>query len=59
MSDISDPLKLSGFNRRTFIAGAAGTAIAPFTARGAGAAPSPTAGQDPSLPVDVTLRDPL
>ena len=56
MTDISDPLKLSGFNRRTFIAGAAGTAIAPLTAGGAGAAPSPTAAQDPSLPVDVTLR---
>jgi xanthine dehydrogenase YagT iron-sulfur-binding subunit len=56
MTDTSDPLKLSGFNRRTFIAGAAGTAIAPFTARDAGAAPSSTAAQDPSLPVDVTLR---
>jgi xanthine dehydrogenase YagT iron-sulfur-binding subunit len=56
MTDSSDPVKLSGFNRRTFIAGAAGTAIAPLTARGAGAAPSPTAAQDPSLPVDVTLR---
>jgi xanthine dehydrogenase YagT iron-sulfur-binding subunit len=45
-----------GFNRRKFIAAAAGTAVAPLAARAAGAAVEPPAGQDPSLPVDVTLR---
>jgi xanthine dehydrogenase YagT iron-sulfur-binding subunit len=46
----------SGFNRRSFIAGAAGTAIAPLTARAAGGSPGAGATQDPSLPVNVTLR---
>jgi xanthine dehydrogenase YagT iron-sulfur-binding subunit len=44
------------FNRRKFIAAAAGTAVAPLAARAAGAAFEPPAGQDPSLPVDVTLH---
>jgi xanthine dehydrogenase YagT iron-sulfur-binding subunit len=46
----------SGFNRRTFIAGAAGTAIAPLAARAAGTAANPPAPPDASLPVDVTLQ---
>jgi xanthine dehydrogenase YagT iron-sulfur-binding subunit len=46
----------SGFNRRTFIAGAAGTAIAPLAARAAGTASNPPAPPDASLPVDVTLQ---
>jgi xanthine dehydrogenase YagT iron-sulfur-binding subunit len=49
---------LTGFDRRSFIAGAAGSAaMLPLTAR---AAPAVTGGipttQDPSPPVDVTLR---
>jgi xanthine dehydrogenase YagT iron-sulfur-binding subunit len=46
----------SGFNRRKFIAGAAGTAIAPLAARAAGTASNPPAPPDASLPVDVTLQ---
>ena len=47
----------SGFNRRTFITAAAGTAVAvPLTARAAGVAASPASPQDPSLPVALTLR---
>ena len=47
----------SGFNRRSFIAAAAGTAVAvPLTARAAGVAASPASPQDPSLPVALTLR---
>jgi xanthine dehydrogenase YagT iron-sulfur-binding subunit len=46
-----------GFDRRSFIAGAAGSAVMPLTARSAVAAPSSApAVQDPSLPVTVTLR---
>jgi xanthine dehydrogenase YagT iron-sulfur-binding subunit len=44
------------FNRRNFIAAAAGTAVAPLAARAAGAAVDPPAAQDASVPVDVTLR---
>ena len=47
----------SGFNRRTFITAAAGTAVAvPLTARAAGVPASPASPQDPSLPVALTLR---
>jgi xanthine dehydrogenase YagT iron-sulfur-binding subunit len=47
----------SGFDRRSFIAGAAGAAVVPLAARAAGsAADMPAAVQDPSLPVAVTLR---
>jgi len=47
----------SGFNRRSFIAAAAGTAVAvPLTARAAGVPASPASPQDPSLPVALTLR---
>jgi xanthine dehydrogenase YagT iron-sulfur-binding subunit len=50
----------SGFDRRAFIAAAAGTAIAPFSAKtsaeAAGDAPSSPLPQDPTLPVDVRLR---
>jgi xanthine dehydrogenase YagT iron-sulfur-binding subunit len=53
--DIDSPT--SGFNRRTFMAAAAGTAVAtPLVARAAGPAPSSPAPQDASLPVSVTLR---
>jgi xanthine dehydrogenase YagT iron-sulfur-binding subunit len=47
----------SGFNRRAFMAAAAGTAVAaPLTARAASAPASSPAAQDPSLPVSVTLK---
>jgi xanthine dehydrogenase YagT iron-sulfur-binding subunit len=46
----------SGFDRRAFIAGAAGSALVPMTARAATQDASVSAAQDPALPVDVTLR---
>jgi xanthine dehydrogenase YagT iron-sulfur-binding subunit len=56
MSDKKPPA--SGFDRRSFIAGAAGSAIIPLTARARAAGPvtSTPATQDPSSPVSVTLR---
>jgi xanthine dehydrogenase YagT iron-sulfur-binding subunit len=51
--DVSNP---SGFNRRSFIAGAAGTAVAPLAARGAGAQPASVEMKDPAQPVDITLH---
>jgi xanthine dehydrogenase YagT iron-sulfur-binding subunit len=56
MTDDSDFKTISRFNRRKFIAGAAGTAIVPLAVRAAGAAVSPSASQDKSLPVEVTLE---
>lgn len=55
MSDQSSS-RPSGFDRRAFMAGAAGSALAPMTARAAAPDASASAAQDPSLPVDVTLR---
>lgn len=55
MTDMKDKPS-SGFNRRAFISGAAGTATLPLVAKAAGAAQSPTIGPDPSLPVGVTLH---
>jgi xanthine dehydrogenase YagT iron-sulfur-binding subunit len=52
MTDSSDSSSPSGFNRRTFIAGAAGVAVVPLGAKGATA----DTGRDSSLPVDVTLQ---
>ena len=46
----------SGFDRRAFMAGAAGSALVPITARAATSDASIAASQDPSMPVDVTLR---
>jgi xanthine dehydrogenase YagT iron-sulfur-binding subunit len=46
----------SGFNRRKFIAGAAGTAVVPLAARAAGAAADSAVAPDPSLPLNVTLQ---
>jgi xanthine dehydrogenase YagT iron-sulfur-binding subunit len=46
----------SGFNRRSFIAGAAGTAVAPLVARAAAPVTGTIPAQDLSLPVSVTLR---
>jgi xanthine dehydrogenase YagT iron-sulfur-binding subunit len=57
MTDNTTSPAASGFDRRAFIAGAAGTAVVPLVAR---AADSPAAGagqvRDPASPVDVTLR---
>ena len=55
MTDKSDSPTSSGFDRRTFIAGAAGTAVSPLVAKAAPVTSTiPT--RDASLPVDVTLR---
>jgi xanthine dehydrogenase YagT iron-sulfur-binding subunit len=57
MTDNSQPGSMSAFNRRAFMAAAAGpAATVPLTARGAGTPAKPTETQDPSLPVNVTLR---
>jgi xanthine dehydrogenase YagT iron-sulfur-binding subunit len=56
MTDHSDPPAPSGFNRRKFIGGAAGTAVAPLAAKAAGPAANTASVQDPSAPVNVTLR---
>jgi len=47
----------SGFDRRAFLTGAAGTAVAiPLTARAANELPQAAVAQDPAAPVQVTLR---
>ncbi|MCG2631715.1 2Fe-2S iron-sulfur cluster-binding protein [Bradyrhizobium sp. WYCCWR 13023] len=55
MSDISSS-QSSGFDRRAFMAGAAGSALVPLTARATAQEARAPAVQDPALPVDVTLR---
>ena len=57
MTESPHSRKASGFSRRNFMASVAGTTIAvPLTAKAArGPTNSPTA-QDPSLPLDMTLR---
>jgi xanthine dehydrogenase YagT iron-sulfur-binding subunit len=55
MTDSSDSSSPSGFNRRTFIAGAAGAAVVPLAAKGA-TSDTGSIGRDSSLPVDVTLQ---
>jgi len=56
MPDETDSSLTSGFNRRSFIAGAAGSAVLPLTARAEAPAAMTPAVQDPSGTVDVTLR---
>jgi xanthine dehydrogenase YagT iron-sulfur-binding subunit len=56
MTDQSKSSISSGFNRRTFIAGAAGTAVVPLAAIGGPADAASPIAQDVSQPVDVTLR---
>jgi xanthine dehydrogenase YagT iron-sulfur-binding subunit len=57
MTDAADPRGRSGFNRRTFIAATAGTAlVTPLTARGAGDAPGSGIAQEPAAPVRMVLR---
>ena len=54
---MSDSKPTSGFDRRSFMAGAAGAAVIPMTARAAEPAANAPAVQDPSpAPVDVILR---
>lgn len=55
MSDRSSS-RPPGFDRRAFLAGAAGSALVPITARAASEDARAPAAQDPSLPVEVTLR---
>lgn len=55
MSDNSSS-RSSGFDRRAFMAGAAGSALVPITARAATQDAGVPATQDPALPVDVTLH---
>ena len=57
MTDRPPSRTVSGFNRRTFMTAAAGTAVAvPLTARGAGAPAKETESRDASLSREVTLR---
>jgi xanthine dehydrogenase YagT iron-sulfur-binding subunit len=56
MIDNPDSPSSSEFNRRTFIAGAAGTAVSPLVARAADSVTSTAPAPDLSLPVNVTLR---
>jgi xanthine dehydrogenase YagT iron-sulfur-binding subunit len=57
MSDKPSSPTSSGFNRRAFMAAAAGTAVAtPLTARAAAPTASSDAARDPELPRDVTLK---
>jgi xanthine dehydrogenase YagT iron-sulfur-binding subunit len=56
MTDKTDSPTTSGFNRRKFMAGAAGTAVAPLAARAAAPVTSTVPAQDPASPVNVTLR---
>jgi xanthine dehydrogenase YagT iron-sulfur-binding subunit len=58
MTDQKDSRTTSGFNRRRFMAGAAGTVVSPLAAKAAGSTPNATSApeRDASLPVDVTLR---
>jgi xanthine dehydrogenase YagT iron-sulfur-binding subunit len=53
---MSDSKPTSGFDRRRFMAGAAGAAVIPMTARAQAPTANAPAAQDPSAPVDVTLR---
>jgi xanthine dehydrogenase YagT iron-sulfur-binding subunit len=55
MTDNSDSSSASGFNRRKFIAGAAGAAVVPLGAKAAAPVTGAISGHDSSLPVDMTL----
>lgn len=55
MSDNSSS-RPSGFDRRAFMAGAAGAALVSMTARAAAQDARAPDARDPALPVDVTLR---
>ncbi len=53
---MSDSKPTPGFNRRAFMAGAAGAAVIPITSRADGPAADASAAQDPSAPLEMTLR---
>ena len=53
---MSDSKPTSGFDRRAFMAGAAGAAVMPMTARAQAPAANAPSAQDPSAPVDMILR---
>ena len=55
-ADMSDKTPKSGFDRRSFMAGAAGSAVLPLTGRAAPVTGSTPPAQDPSSPVSVQLR---
>ncbi|RZN13059.1 oxidoreductase [Bradyrhizobium genosp. SA-3] len=55
MSDKSNS-KQSAFDRRAFMAGVAGSALVPITARAAAEDARAPVAQDPALPVEVTLH---
>jgi xanthine dehydrogenase YagT iron-sulfur-binding subunit len=56
MDDSTKQPSRSGLNRRSFMAGAAGSAVLPLAASAAASAETPPTTQDPSLPLSVTLR---
>jgi len=56
MTDNTDSPMTSGFNRRKFMAGAAGTAVAPLAAKAAAPVTSTVPARDPALPINVTLH---
>ncbi len=56
MTDTTDSPAKSGFDRRAFISGAAGTAMSPLVAKAAAPEANTIPARNPSLPVDVTLR---
>jgi xanthine dehydrogenase YagT iron-sulfur-binding subunit len=56
MTDNTDSPATSRFNRRSFIAGAAGTAVAPLVAKAAAPVTDTVPAQDLLLPVNVALR---
>jgi xanthine dehydrogenase YagT iron-sulfur-binding subunit len=57
MTDDADARTRTGFNRRTFMAATAGTAlVTPLAARGAGDPPGSSAAPDPAAPVSMVLR---
>jgi xanthine dehydrogenase YagT iron-sulfur-binding subunit len=53
---MTDPKPTPGFDRRTFMAGAAGAAVIPMTARAAEPPAKAPEAREPSTPIDVTLR---
>ncbi|RXH03293.1 (2Fe-2S)-binding protein [Bradyrhizobium zhanjiangense] len=55
MSDKSSS-RASAFDRRAFMAGVAGSALVPMTARAAAQVANAPVAQDPALPVEVTLH---
>jgi xanthine dehydrogenase YagT iron-sulfur-binding subunit len=53
---MTDLKPTAGFDRRTFMAGAAGAAVIPMTSRAVEPSANTLEAEDPSTPIDVTLR---